>query len=43
VHLLCSAQLADIYGRAFAKLGIEARILDPDSVTRGLFRLAAFL
>jgi len=43
VHLLCSAQLAEIYGLAFAELGIEARILDPDSVTRGLFRLAAYL
>lgn len=43
VHLLCSAQLAEIYGLAFAGLGIDAKILDPDSVTRGLFRLAAYL
>jgi 2-dehydro-3-deoxygalactonokinase len=43
VHLLCSAQLAEIYGLAFSELGIEAKILDPDSVTRGLFRLAAYL
>jgi hypothetical protein len=43
VHLLCSAQLAAIYGIAFAELGIETDILDPDSVTRGLFRLAAYL
>lgn len=43
VHLLCSAQLAEIYGRAFAVLGIEANALDPDSVTKGLFRLAPYL
>ena len=43
VFLLCSAQLADIYGQAFAALGIEVTTLDPDSVTRGLFSLAAYL
>ncbi len=43
VHLLCSAVLAEIYTRAFTVLGIEARALDPDSVTRGLSRLAAYL
>jgi 2-dehydro-3-deoxygalactonokinase len=43
VHVLCSAQLAEIYGRAFSVLGIEANALDPDSVTKGLFRLAAHL
>lgn len=43
VHLLCSAQLAEIYGPALALQGIEAIFLDPDSVTRGLFRLAAYL
>ena len=43
VHVLCSAQLAEIYGRAFTVLGIEARALDPDSVTKGLSRLAAYL
>jgi 2-dehydro-3-deoxygalactonokinase len=43
VHLLCSAQLAEIYGLAFTVLGIEANALDPDSVTKGLFRLAAYL
>lgn len=43
VHLLCSAQLAEIYGRAFILLGIEAKVFDPDSVTEGLFRLAAYL
>ena len=43
VHLLCSVQLAEIYGRAFIVLGIEAKVFDPDSVTKGLFRLAAYL
>ena len=43
VHLLCSVQLAEIYGRAFSELGIEAKVFDPDSVTKGLFRLAAYL
>lgn len=43
VHVLCSAQLAEIYGHAFAVLEIEAKTLDPDSVTKGLFRLAAYL
>ncbi|MGH8760774.1 MAG: 2-dehydro-3-deoxygalactonokinase [Burkholderiales bacterium] len=43
VHLLCSAQLAEIYRLAFTVLGIEAKALDPDSVTKGLFRLAACL
>jgi 2-dehydro-3-deoxygalactonokinase len=42
VHLPCSAQLAEIYGRAFAVLGIEAKALDPNSVTKGLFRQAAY-
>jgi hypothetical protein len=41
--MLCSAQLAEIYGCAFRVLGIEANALDPDSVTRGLFRVAAYL
>jgi 2-dehydro-3-deoxygalactonokinase len=43
VHLLCSAQLAEIYRLAFTALGIEANTLDPASVTKGLFRLAAYL
>jgi 2-dehydro-3-deoxygalactonokinase len=43
VHLLCSAQLADVYSPAFAVLGIEVKALEPDSVTKGLFRLAAYL
>jgi len=43
VHLLCSVQLAEIYGLAFAMLGIEAKTLDPDSVSEGLFRLVAHL
>jgi 2-dehydro-3-deoxygalactonokinase len=43
VHVLCSAQLAEIYGRAFSVLGIEASPLDPDAVTKGLFRVAAYL
>lgn len=43
VHLLCSTALAEIYGGAFAALGIEAKALDPDAVTKGLFRLAAYL
>ena len=43
VHLLCSTQLGELYGLAFAALGIEAKTLEPDSVTKGLFRLAAYL
>ncbi|HKQ24929.1 MAG TPA: 2-dehydro-3-deoxygalactonokinase [Burkholderiales bacterium] len=43
VHLLCSVQLVEIYGRAFSALGIEGKVFDPDSVTKGLFRLAAYL
>ncbi len=43
VHVLCGAQLAEIYGLVFAALGIEAKILEPDSVTKGLFRLATYL
>jgi 2-dehydro-3-deoxygalactonokinase len=43
IHLLGSARLAETYVGAFAVLGIEAKTLDPDSVTRGLFRLAAYL
>jgi len=43
VHLLCSARLAETYGGAFAALGIEAKVLDPDSATKGLFRLAGSL
>lgn len=43
VHVLCSAQLAEIYGLAFAVLAIEANPLDPDSVTKGLFRLTTYL
>ena len=43
VNVLCNAQLAEIYGLAFTVLGIEAKALDPDSVTKGLFRLAAYL
>ena len=31
------------YRLAFTVLGIEANALDPDSVTKGLFRLAAYL
>jgi len=43
VHLLCSVRLVEIYGRAFSALGIEAKVFDSDSVTKGLFRLAAYL
>jgi 2-keto-3-deoxy-galactonokinase len=43
VHVLGSAQLAEIYGRAFTVLGIDANALDPDSVTKGLLRLSAYL
>lgn len=43
VQLLCSAQLAEVYRRAFAVLGVAANILDPNAVTSGLFRLAAYL
>jgi hypothetical protein len=31
-----------MYGLAFAVLAIEANALDPDSVTKGLFRLATY-
>ncbi len=43
VHLLCSVQLAEIYGRAFSALGIGGKVFDQDSATKGLFRLAAYL
>jgi 2-dehydro-3-deoxygalactonokinase len=43
VHVLCGAQLAEIYSRAFSALGIEGQVFDPDSVTKGLFHLAAYL
>jgi 2-dehydro-3-deoxygalactonokinase len=43
VHALCSAQLPEMYGLAFAVLAIEENALDPDSVTKGLFRLATYL
>ena len=43
VHLLCTAQLADVYGQALDILGLESRTLDPDAVTLGLFRLASRL
>jgi len=40
VNLLCSPQLAELYRRALHTLDMEARLLDPDAVTAGLFRLA---
>lgn len=43
VHLLGTARLGEIYGRALAALGVESSTLDPDAVTTGLFRLAAML
>lgn len=43
MHLLCSVQLAEVYARALSVLGIEGKVLDPDSVTTGLFRLAGYL
>lgn len=43
VNLLCSTQLGALYTRACSALGIQTRLFDPNSVTRGLFRLAAYL
>jgi 2-dehydro-3-deoxygalactonokinase len=43
VHLLGTAQLGEVYRQALGALGIETRMLDPDAVTTGLFRLAAML
>jgi 2-dehydro-3-deoxygalactonokinase len=43
VHLLGTTQLGEAYRRAFAALGMVSITLDPDSVTIGLFRLAAML
>lgn len=40
VHLLCNPELAGLYRRAMQALDMEAQLLDPDSVTAGLFRLA---
>ncbi len=43
VHLLCTAQLADVYRQALDVLGLESSTLDSNAVTRGLFRLASRL
>jgi 2-dehydro-3-deoxygalactonokinase len=40
VHLLCTAQLAQLYGQALSLLGVEPVVLDPDAVTRALYRLS---
>lgn len=43
VHLLCTAQLADVYRQALDVRGLESSTLDSNAVTRGLFRLASRL
>jgi 2-dehydro-3-deoxygalactonokinase len=43
VHLLCSAQLAEVYRRALDAVGMESSTLDTNAVTVGLFRLASRL
>jgi 2-dehydro-3-deoxygalactonokinase len=40
VHLLCTSQLAGIYGRALGVLGIDSSVVDPEAVTVGLFQLS---
>jgi len=43
VHLLCTAQLAEVYRQALDVLGLESSTLDSNAVTLGLFRLASRL
>ncbi|MGH8679234.1 MAG: 2-dehydro-3-deoxygalactonokinase, partial [Burkholderiales bacterium] len=43
IYLLCTPQLAALYTRAALALGAQAVALDPSAVTRGLFRLAAYI
>jgi 2-dehydro-3-deoxygalactonokinase len=43
VHLLCTAQLAQIYRRALSLLDVEPVVLDPDAVTRALYQLCGHL
>jgi 2-dehydro-3-deoxygalactonokinase len=43
VRLLCTPQLADVYGQALDVLGLESSTLDSNAVTHGLFRLASRL
>jgi 2-dehydro-3-deoxygalactonokinase len=43
VHLLCTPQLAEVYGQALDAAGVQSSTLDPDAVTRGLFALASRL
>ena len=43
VHLLCTPQLAEIYGQALGAMDIESSTLDANAVTRGLFRLASLV
>ena len=43
VHLLCTPQLADVYGQALDALGLESSTLDSNAVTHGLLRLASRL
>ena len=40
VHLLCTPQLAEVYGQALEAMGIESSTLDANAVANGLFRLA---
>jgi 2-dehydro-3-deoxygalactonokinase len=41
VNLLCTPQLAEIYGQALDAVGRESSTLDANAVTHGLFRLAS--
>ncbi|HZS83187.1 MAG TPA: 2-dehydro-3-deoxygalactonokinase [Stellaceae bacterium] len=43
VHIIAEPGLARLYAHALAAAGRKARILDPDCVARGLYRLAAHL
>jgi 2-dehydro-3-deoxygalactonokinase len=43
VYLLGTPQLAALYARAAAALGIETEALDPDAAVRALFRLGVML
>ena len=43
VHLLCTPQLADVYGQALGVLGLVSSTLDSNAVTRGLYQLASRL
>ena len=43
VHLLCTAQLAEVYRQALDAVGMQSSTLDPNAVTKGLFALASRL